>query len=179
MLLRGYLVPSAQANTGRPRMQFSLNQIEIVIEEGALDAMRAHRQAGCFSKEAGGQLFARINKTGWTIAEATGPRPSDKRSRFGFVPDRAAEQVEIADRFRLGLHYVGDWHTHPERRPKPSGTDMESIRSTVRSSRHELPWFLMLILGNDDRVDSFWLSAHLKDGSYEVLNSVRRSIRFI
>jgi hypothetical protein len=59
--------------------------------------------------------------------EATGPRRTDRRTRTSSVPDRRAEQREIDDRFRRGLHFLGDWHTHPKNIPHPSGPDVASL----------------------------------------------------
>src|SRR3954447_17810996 len=89
----------------------------VVISPRVLEHVSRFRQTSCWKREAGGQLFARIGLDEWTIEEATGPRRSDFRTRFGFRPNRRAEQGEIEHWFGQGLHYVGDWHTHPEPSP--------------------------------------------------------------
>ena len=47
----------------------------------------------------------------------------------------------------LGLHFIGDWHTHPERIPAPSASDVRSIREAVTRSKHHLNGFVLLIAG--------------------------------
>ena len=47
----------------------------------------------------------------------------------------------------MPLHYVGDWHTHPEPQPRPSGTDTRSFWDMFRKSRHQLAGFVMIIVG--------------------------------
>jgi integrative and conjugative element protein (TIGR02256 family) len=48
-----------------------------------------------------------------------------------------------------GLHFIGDWHTHPERIPTPSTSDVRSIREAVARSKHHLNGFVMLIAGTE------------------------------
>src|SRR5262249_19655585 len=112
-----------------------------------LEHFARHRQTSRCSSEAGGQLFAVIEGHRWIIVRATGPRASDFRRRFRFFPSRRHEQAEIDQLFISGLHYIGDWHTHPEARPTPSMMDLQSIDETVRNSVHQLPGFLLVIVG--------------------------------
>ncbi len=130
------------------------------IEPSVLAHFYDHVQRRCWSREAGGQLFASIKNKRWTVAKATGPRPSDLRTRFSFRPDRKAEKEEILALFQKGLHYVGDWHTHPQDVPSPSQTDMRNITETVQASEHSLPGFLMVIVGRLPAPDGLWTSFH-------------------
>lgn len=97
--------------------------------------------------EAGGQLFGTITERTILIVEATGPRKLDRRSRYSYIPNRRAEQLEIDERFAAGLHFLGDWHTHPEPTPTPSGVDLRNMQECVRRSRRALSGFLLLIVG--------------------------------
>ena len=106
-----------------------------------------HRQSRLWRSESGGQLFATVSDQLVEIVEATGPRRSDCRSLFCYVPDREAERVEIRERFAEGLHFVGDWHSHRQRHPLPSTTDVESMVDMVRRSDHSLAGFLLVIVG--------------------------------
>lgn len=119
----------------------------IHFEPTVLDHFARHRQLRFWHHEAGGQLFARIDGQRIVVSEATAPRPTDRRGRFFFEPDRAGEQAEIDVMFTRGLHYVGDWHTHPERSPTPSGRDHATMSSRVRLSRHRLAGFVFVIVG--------------------------------
>lgn len=106
-----------------------------------------HRQRRFWQCEAGGQLFAQFSTGIISVGAATGPRPTDVRTPFSYVPDRAAEKREIADMHELGWHYVGDWHTHPQVVPMPSGRDIRTAKSTVRESRLVLDGVVMVIVG--------------------------------
>lgn len=119
----------------------------VSFASAALARLALHRQIRGTATEAGGQLFARFSENTIAIEKATGPRRTDRRSIWSFFPDRLAERREIKTLFKQGLHFVGDWHTHPQARPSPSGTDIESIRDMFQQSRHELSDFLMVIVG--------------------------------
>ncbi len=116
------------------------------------DAVMAHflnqQQNRLSDTEAGGQLFARLTRFEIYVETATGPRPGDKRTRTSYVPDRNAERAEIRSMFAQGLHFVGDWHTHPERVAHPSATDEGTIRDCVTKSTHQLRGFVLVVVGN-------------------------------
>ena len=119
----------------------------VILTDAVLEHFRRHQQQRKKDTEAGGQLFGRIQEKIITIEEATGPRRSDIRSRCSYIPDRKAEQREINDRFPSGLHFIGDWHTHPEPIPYPSGTDLDNMRECVKKSRRAVSGFLLIIVG--------------------------------
>lgn len=78
--------------------------------------------------------------------------------------------------FAHGLHYVGDWHTHPEDNPWPSPTDLDSIVDCVRRSRHELAGFLLVIVGRLDPPAGLYVALH--DGrSASALRAAQASCR--
>lgn len=119
----------------------------LVIDAPVLAHFERHRQARWWHREAGGQLFARLEQAVVTVVEATGPRRGDRRTRHSYEPDRRLEQVEIDDRHRRGLHFVGDWRTHPEPVPRPSDIDLQSISDGFARSTHALNGFLLVIVG--------------------------------
>jgi integrative and conjugative element protein (TIGR02256 family) len=121
----------------------------LVLTPTVLNHVAMYQQIESFSAEAGGQLFARFSDAEIRVERATGPRISDRRSRYGYVPDRRREQEEIDALHRRGLHFIGDWHTHPEPRPCPSTSDIRSIQQAVRESTHHLNGFILLIAGTD------------------------------
>lgn len=133
-------------------------EVEFAVE--ALATMTSFRQRGFFSREAGGQMFARLSPNHWRIEAATGPRRNDRRGRFHFWPDRKAEQEEINLFYEKGLEFVGDWHTHPEDIPRPSRSDITSVENIVRESVHRLPGILMCIVGRREPPQGLWLSFH-------------------
>ena len=132
----------------------------LTISDEVLNHFSKHRQRRCWSREAGGQLFAEIKGVDIVIAHATGPRRGDSRSRFTYRPNRRLEQREIDRYFAQGLHYVGDWHTHPEPRAVPSSEDLRSMRECVRKSRHRLNSFVLVIAGTAEVPSGLHISLH-------------------
>lgn len=152
-------------------MLFILNErptggdsVEVLLTPDVLQHFERYRQTRLWSREAGGQLFAIIDGERWTIVEATGPRRSDKRSRFGFRSSRTVEQAEIQDRFAKGLHYVGDWHTHPVSVPTPSREDLVSMAEMVRTSDYQTAGLLMLIIGTQPPPHGLHIGFHCGAG---------------
>jgi integrative and conjugative element protein (TIGR02256 family) len=122
--------------------------------------MNNYKQTGMFSREAGGQLFAKIGDKEISIVHATTPGLFDLRSRFGFRPNRKTAQLEIDKHYKQGLHFVGEWHTHPEAHPTPSGSDLESMLEMVTISVHALSGYIMLIVGTAEDAKSIHASIH-------------------
>jgi integrative and conjugative element protein (TIGR02256 family) len=133
---------------------------QLVFTPTVLNHFAKCQQNTSSAREAGGQLFARFSGDQIRIEHVTGPRATDRRSRFGYVPDRNREQDEIDLMHGMGLHFVGDWHTHLEARPSPSGSDVRSIREAVTMSKHHLNGFLMIIVGTEAFPDGLHISLH-------------------
>jgi len=121
----------------------------IILSEPVISTLLKYQQLTPSDKEAGGQLFGKFDGCDTFIVEATEPKVLDKRSRYGFKPNRFLQRLEISKKRREGLHFVGDWHSHPEKRPSHSGIDLQSMIDCYHQSRHELHNFLMIIIGTD------------------------------
>lgn len=121
--------------------------LHIVVSSNVRDHLHYQRQKWPFSCEAGGQLFGTVDGLKWIISCATGPRPTDRRGLFSYVPDINAEQLEIDAYEAKGLIFMGDWHTHYQRIPHPSPGDFMTSHNCVRRSESALPGFLLMIVG--------------------------------
>src|ERR1700730_5735407 len=121
----------------------------LVFTEPVIERFAKYRQTRWWQREAGGQLFACVALPEILVVEATGPRRSDWRTRYTYIPNRRAEQREINGRHPRGLHFIGDWHTHPEDQPVPSWRDEESIREAFVESEHALNGFILAIVGRN------------------------------
>jgi len=129
----------------------------VVLTDVAISTMIRHRQKSFEDREAGGQLFARFEGSNTVIVAATEPKPLDIRSRYGFVPSQWLQRLEIKDQHKEGKHFVGDWHTHPQRVPVPSDADIKSMVDCFRKSHHELKAFLMVIVGSAEPPEGFFV----------------------
>ncbi len=160
------LVPSVRSPRACGVIEYTIGSSgqTLVLTDPVIEHLMRHRQIDPGSREAGGQLFARFDGNIIRIERATGPRPSDRRSLMAFVPNRLAERREIKRLFKEGLHYVGDWHTHPEPRPSPSQTDIESFQEMFRKSRHKLASFVMVIVGTATAPEGLFVGLCGKEG---------------
>jgi integrative and conjugative element protein (TIGR02256 family) len=137
----------------------------LIFTKPVTDRFIAYRQTRWWHREAGGQLFARFELPDIIVLEATGPRRSDRRTRYTYYPNRKAEQREISERHRNGLHFIGDWHTHPVDIPTPSADDAGSMAELVTRSKHSLNAFVLVIVGRADfpkglSVSAYYLAGH-------------------
>lgn len=148
----------------------------LIFTVPVLETFSRHRQLRFWQREAGGQLFGRLDGSRIEVLEATGPRRTDRRTRTTFVPDRRAEQREIDDRFGRGLHFIGDWHSHPEKIPVPSYRDVSSLDDTVRKSSHSLLAFVLVIVGQLAAPEGLHVSIFHGDGDSVEVKPSRRPL---
>ncbi len=141
----------------------------VIIEAPVVAHLEANRQLRAQHREAGGQLFAVFLDGSVIIKEATGPRTTDRRTRTSYRPDRKAEQQEILERHSRGLHYVGDWHTHPSPRPSPSDLDYRSIQDSVRQSAHQLDGFVLIVVGTRCAPEGIHVSVNDENRTFTLL----------
>ena len=119
----------------------------LIFTEPALATMSRFQQQQERDKEAGGQLFAVFEGVDTLIVEATPPTLLDRRTRNGFRPNRGLQQQEIREKYNQGLHFVGDWHTHPESIPHPSEEDLRNMQECFARSAHDLRAFVLITIG--------------------------------
>lgn len=141
-------------------MRFSPRQsgAGILLSDSAITTMDTYRQTGKKDKEAGGQLFARFDGADTLIDIATSPKWLDKRARYRFEPSKWMQQREIAAMHAKGLHFVGDWHTHPEPIPQPSELDLSSMQECFVRSIHDLRAFVLVIVGTQAGPEGFYVT---------------------
>lgn len=132
----------------------------IELTDQVIVHLERHRQTRWWHCEAGGLLFASIVGKTIKVEVATGPRPTDRRTPLSYWPDRLAEQAEIDDHFERGLHYVGDWHSHPQKFPRPSARDERTMQSRVKLSAHQLNGILFAIIGQAPLPQGLTLMLH-------------------
>lgn len=108
--------------------------------------MDNYTQSWPWNREAGGQMFGRIDGYCLTVEEATGPRRSDLRTRHSFEIDTIAAATEIKERQAKDLTYLGDWHTHPEDHAKPSDQDRKNAGKLMKGAPQN-PFLVLVIVG--------------------------------
>ena len=143
----------------------------LYITEQVLDHFSLFRQKTFYDKEAGGQLFVRKSRKDLYLELATGPRPSDKRSRTSYIPDMKESQREINEQYERGLHFIGNWHTHPENKPSPSGIDVDTMKQCFCTAKQELlVGLILIIVGKNDFPEGLHVSVHDGENWYGLKN---------
>lgn len=132
----------------------------LTISSNVLKFFRKHIQVRSNTPESGGILLAKFSLPQIKIVSATEPGPHDKRQRCLFISDLRQRKNVVSKSFRKGLHFVGEWHTHPQNTPAPSTIDMQSMSDLFIKSSHELNFFVMIIVGNTTDELSLWISLH-------------------
>jgi integrative and conjugative element protein (TIGR02256 family) len=131
-------------------MYFDIPGYQIELDERVLKVIDCFRQTRPQMHEAGGILLGEIYGTTIHITKASTPNSFDRSSRFHFERDRAAAQVIVDFEFLNSdghVIYLGEWHTHPEDDPTPSGRDRQMIRSQLELGKLNEAFILMLIHG--------------------------------
>lgn len=121
----------------------------IILTENVLSVMQKYRQLHPSAREAGGQLYAKFEGDDTLILEATKPKILDRRTRYRFKPNRMLQKFEIYNKYRKGLHFVGDWHTHPEKYPAPTNKDINYMNNHFHLSFRNFRAFVMVIIGTE------------------------------
>jgi len=134
------------------------------LELAVLDRLARYRQHRFWEREAGGQLFGRVNDEEVVVEHATGPYRGDSRSRFRYRSDPAAANLAIVEMAGRGYLYVGEWHTHPEPTPRASAEDLASFTTLNRRSKLRLAATLLVIQGTEHGVSGLTLYSYGSEG---------------
>jgi integrative and conjugative element protein (TIGR02256 family) len=143
---------------------------EIIICQSIFSDISKYMQEGN-KPENGGLLFAEFYLPKIFVRKASMPNKTDYRNRHEFKPDQVMQQKTINVYFKKGLHYIGEWHTHPEEYPVPSVADITSMQDTFIASRHELNYFLLIIAGNKISNDMFWIGLQNASKTIDLLKN--------
>ncbi|MEJ0100285.1 MAG: Mov34/MPN/PAD-1 family protein [Pseudomonadota bacterium] len=122
----------------------------IRITDAVLNHVAKHQQNGVTATEAGGQLFGTVSRNEVRLVVAVGPHLRDERGRTHYRSDRKAAQRAIRDQAKRGLLFLGEWHTHPQDVPAPSGDDRDAIALMVGKSSLNVDAAVLLIVGREN-----------------------------
>jgi integrative and conjugative element protein (TIGR02256 family) len=121
--------------------------------------------------ETGGVLLGWRNGDDVVVSRVVGPGPGAQHESSTFHPDSEWQAARIADLYEQAgrrMEYLGDWHTHPGGRPRPSRRDERTLRHIARTAEARCPDPVMVILGSAAAGDaSVWKAGAfvLQDGS--------------
>lgn len=96
------------------------------FSNSTLDTFYQHVQASDSDCEAGGLLLGSVHGAHMLITQATVPTKWDKRFRYLFERMPFGHETIALSQWvssQGAVRYLGEWHTHPEDYPRPSGLD--------------------------------------------------------
>jgi len=145
------MVKASEIKARQPEVVGHLKGVlqRVLVASEVVIYIRRHRQVMPWASEAGGQLFGTIDAEQVSVKVATGPYRGDERSRYRYRSNPRAAQSVIDEQAKNGLLYLGEWHTHAEDRPDPSGLDNEAMGLLIKRSKLNSSSLLMLIVGRD------------------------------
>lgn len=148
------------------------------VAKASLRSLYAARQLKTSDPESGGLLLGRLvhDSQNVVIDEVTFPVRRDKQSRFRFLRSRqpAQERVDAAWRESSQTRiYLGEWYSHPEDDPSPSGHDLKNWRQIVTDAAFDAEQLLFVIVGR--RRIRMWTVT--LSGALEELGLTRRQRR--
>lgn len=116
--------------------------------DSTLETFFQHIQAIDTAYEAGGILLGSVHGTHMIIKEATVPTKYDKRFRCLFERLPFGHESIALDRWTASngtIRYLGEWHTHPEDHPHPSGLDRSEWKRLSAKRRDKRPIIAVIV----------------------------------
>lgn len=129
---------------------FEYKGIKLILTDTVLNIFDSFTQNTINKNESGGILLGQIDEKTVYMVRATTPNKFDKASRYNFVRDKTAAQI-LADFEYMNSSkqtiYFGEWHTHPEDYPSPSGQDIKMIKGQYKLGKNFPPFIFLIIQG--------------------------------
>ena len=117
------------------------------FSDSVLEVFERHIQSD-LGFEAGGILLGTIHGSNILVTEATIPTTWDKRFRFFFERLAFGHRTVALLRWRGSsgtIRYVGEWHTHPEDHPNPSGMDRDEWNKLSKQRKDKRPLLAVIV----------------------------------
>jgi integrative and conjugative element protein (TIGR02256 family) len=122
----------------------------IIIARSVLNIIERFKQSNNKNNESGGILLGQVTEKDVHILKVTTPNKFDSASRYSFDCNKDAAQIIINYEFLNSGQktiYIGEWHTHPEDYPNPSGIDKKMIDNQYFKNKLNEPFLILIIQG--------------------------------
>lgn len=117
------------------------------LSDEVLEVFRAYVQTGG-KPESGGILLGTVHERGILVTLATKPTRWDRQFRYLFerLPfvHRAVARRQWKSSEGL-VRYIGEWHTHPQDIPTPSGIDVEEWGKLANQRADKRPLLAVIV----------------------------------
>jgi integrative and conjugative element protein (TIGR02256 family) len=122
------------------------------IDKEALQVICSFKQVDKKDLEAGGIIMGRFirNSKNIIIDKVTEPAKEDKRTRYSFKRRSVQHQIILEDQWSKShgtCNYLGEWHTHPENNPSPSGIDLKDWKRKLKADIFSSRYLYFIIAG--------------------------------
>ncbi|MEZ8945982.1 Mov34/MPN/PAD-1 family protein [Vibrio sp. 10N.247.311.12] len=124
----------------------------VLIEAGVFSKLAHYRQYASDSVESGGIIIGEYRGSDLRIVDVSTPGNKDIQRKCFFGRRDHSHQDFALDYWKRSSgsqSYIGDWHTHPQHTPQPSGLDIIEWQRVLTGSP-----MLVVILG----IQSDWLA---------------------
>lgn len=135
---------------------FKLNNGGVIkLTEQVIQAISSYKQYEKKDTEAGGILMGRFIKDSKNIVidKLTEPMKGDKRTRYSFKRLSAKHQTILDLEWMQSkgtCNYLGEWHTHPEEVPDPSGVDKRDWKRKLKTDLFSSRYLYFIIAGTEE-----------------------------
>ncbi|PLT29290.1 Mov34/MPN/PAD-1 family protein [Peribacillus deserti] len=136
-------------------MNFNINPLGVIkISDNVLSKFQQYYQTEKGDSEAGGVLMGRFIRFSHDVVvdHITTPMNRDIRKRCFFKKNRDDHQKVIQaiwEESKGTCNYLGEWHTHPERHPTPSGHDIKEWKRVLRNTKCDSNELFFVIVGTE------------------------------
>jgi integrative and conjugative element protein (TIGR02256 family) len=131
-------------------MEIKIDNYILTLSAEALQILDSYIQRKLNDPESGGIILGKITAEHIQVQRLSIPTELDKCSRTHFERHRLSAQIVInyehANSYGQ-VTYLGEWHTHPEDHPTPSGIDMKMIKQQFVQNKNNTEFLLLLIQG--------------------------------
>ncbi len=137
-------------NAADSTLFYEIGEYTVILNESVQSLFQKFIQDTKEKNEAGGVLLGSIVGKKIYVVKASIPNKFDKATRTSFLRDKDIAQVIVDYEFENSnstMFYLGEWHTHPENYPTPSGQDKHMTIEQFNKSRLAQPFSIMLIQG--------------------------------
>jgi len=131
-------------------MEITIHGKQIFFSGQSLTILDSYKQLKTSDHEKGGIVLGSLVDGKVVISKLSVPTELDKSSRTNFERHRLSAQIVIDYEFfnsNKQVTYLGEWHTHPENKPTPSGTDLKMIEQQFSKNTIHTNFLLLLIQG--------------------------------
>lgn len=118
------------------------------ISPAAMEVLTSHVQNNAQDPESGGILLGTVHGEHLIVEQATAPTIWDIRLRTFFHRSVMGHAKFALERWRASngtVRYLGEWHTHPEDHPIPSGLDRSEWRRVATGRRDKRPQLSIIV----------------------------------